>query len=290
MPYLHNGIGTWYYGKRNVDVHVGPCESCKRTVKLSTYETRLWFVVFLLPVIPLGRKQVFNHCPACTRHRVMPLVKWKQIEAESLRNAMAQAEQNPNDPAAAIHLHATLVGCYHRNEAQRLAEVMLTDFPDDFNVHVHLGNWFTTEGKTEESHQCFVRALELEPENPPVRRVVALGCIDKGELDRARELLRGLDVPGPNQAPLALRALADAYHARDDHQNAMEFYEAALRLAPELAQDKLLRKRIARTEAALGRPTLILPAAAKNRSRYVVIAAIVVVLAVIAAMVVHYLF
>ena len=68
MPTTYNGIGTHYYGKKNIQKRVGACHSCGHNVELVSYDTRLWFVVFFIPVIPLGRKRILDYCPACTRH------------------------------------------------------------------------------------------------------------------------------------------------------------------------------------------------------------------------------
>ena len=52
MPYTMNGIGTWYWGQRNVQSRMGLCESCGRYGELKSYDTTLYIVVFFLPVIP----------------------------------------------------------------------------------------------------------------------------------------------------------------------------------------------------------------------------------------------
>ena len=60
MPTTVNGIGTHYYGKSNTAVRNGRCNSCGRICQLTSYDTRLWFVVVFVPLIPLGRKRVIG--------------------------------------------------------------------------------------------------------------------------------------------------------------------------------------------------------------------------------------
>src|SRR5262245_41489348 len=72
MPTRVNGIGTGYYGKSNLQTFEAVCEHCHRTTKLRNYETRLWFSIFFIPVIPLARKQILSQCPICTWHRAVP--------------------------------------------------------------------------------------------------------------------------------------------------------------------------------------------------------------------------
>src|SRR6185503_4471094 len=67
MPTTYNGIGLHYYGKKNVQKRSAPCPHCGNAVELISYDTRLWFVVVFIPVIPLKRKRIVDYCPACTR-------------------------------------------------------------------------------------------------------------------------------------------------------------------------------------------------------------------------------
>ncbi len=274
MPHLQNGIGTWYIGKKNFKQADGKCEFCGSWGKLSSYETRLWILVLFVPVAPLGKKQILDDCPRCRRHRHMPLAKWKELEANALRERMQQAEAHPDDPQAMLELHGTMIGFRRTQEAQQLAEVMQADFPDNFDVQMHLGTWHASEGRADKARPFFRRALDLEPENLFAKQMVALECIDAGDLPRTGELLRGMDAPGPNQAPRAMLALADAYQARGEHANALEIYRTVLRMAPSYAQDKSLRGRIRGTEQALGVTETSLPKMQRKLGKWHALAAV----------------
>ena len=76
MPTTINGIGTSYYGKKNLEADLGTCEWCGHQGELLNYETGYYFVVLFIPLIPLGRKQILNYCPSCSRHRVMAVAEW----------------------------------------------------------------------------------------------------------------------------------------------------------------------------------------------------------------------
>src|SRR5437667_447390 len=58
MPTVHNGIGTWYYGKQRIHRFKSGCSFCKRVVELESYDTTLYLAVFFVPIIPLRRKRV----------------------------------------------------------------------------------------------------------------------------------------------------------------------------------------------------------------------------------------
>ncbi len=60
MPSVINGIGTWYYGKRNIHRFRAGCEFCNRVGDLESYDTTLYFVVVFIPVIPIGKKRILS--------------------------------------------------------------------------------------------------------------------------------------------------------------------------------------------------------------------------------------
>ncbi len=89
MPHVVNGIGTWYYGKRNLQTHQGVCRACQRITTLSTYDTRLYVVVLMVPIIPLGRKRIIDQCAACSRHMVLPFPEWQCAQQRTEQSVQA---------------------------------------------------------------------------------------------------------------------------------------------------------------------------------------------------------
>src|SRR6476661_10555044 len=77
MPQVHDGIGTWYYGKKRILRHKGVCGFCNAVGELVSYDTTLYFVVFMVPLVPLRRKRILEQCPHCSMHRVLPLKQWQ---------------------------------------------------------------------------------------------------------------------------------------------------------------------------------------------------------------------
>src|SRR5258706_3000734 len=95
MPTTYNGVGTHYYGKKNLQTRPGPCPHCGRAGQLTSYDTRLWFVVFFIPVIPLARKRIIDHCRVCTRHYATDLDKWETARQLEVSGALEQYRTNP---------------------------------------------------------------------------------------------------------------------------------------------------------------------------------------------------
>src|SRR5262249_48331430 len=107
MPTTYNGVGTHYYGKSNVETRKGACPFCGSETTLTSYNTRLWFVVVFIPIIPLGKKRIIDYCPACTRHYAVDLKKWeaaKQLEISAALDKYRTTATHEN----AIAVHQTL--------------------------------------------------------------------------------------------------------------------------------------------------------------------------------------
>src|SRR5262245_6990437 len=104
MILVPSPIWVMYYRKRNVNRFRRHCQECGRETEHLSFEGSKFLVFCLVPVLPLGRKQVLDYCVLCTTHREMSIVDWERLQHQSLRTQSAVVEQSPNDPAAAIEL------------------------------------------------------------------------------------------------------------------------------------------------------------------------------------------
>ncbi len=259
MPTTINGIGTMYYGKRNFRREPGVCEFCGHETQLETYETRLWFTILYIPLIPLGWKQILGHCRVCTGHQVVPLGEWHRAEEDTIKAAMEKFRRHPNDAEAAVQLLGTL-GAFGRNEqASQLAEILARDFPDNAEVQLQLGAWQASQGFMGKADACFQKAFELDPNNSMTRRAEAIRLLEEGQLDEARQTLAFMMKPGAEKDTVLLSLLADAYQDRGDHAEASELHRVILADNPALARDRAFRRRVTRSEKILGHPDTMLP-------------------------------
>lgn len=260
MPSTVNGIGTTYYGKKNVEIRTDFCEHCHRQGNLASYDTRLWFVVVFIPIIPLGRKRVIDYCPACTKHRVTELEKWESAKKMNLAAATEKFKANPT-PEAAVELHSMLMGFQQSTQAAEFRKFMREKFADHAKVQAYLGQVWQDLGKPAEAGPCFQQALRLDPAMPAAKAGMGQDLIRQGKLDEARKLLAFLEAPdAASQFPLApINELALAYQKAGQHKEALELFQKLLTALPPLAQDKAYRKVVRASETALGAGASALP-------------------------------
>jgi len=254
MPHLLNGIGTWYLGKRNLETRTDTCGKCGRTATLSSYDTRLWFLVIFVPVIPLGRKHVLDECSRCRRHAVVPLARWQAEKTARIGEALAHFAEAPSTAeAAAGAIHA----CAAFRDGGSLGQVA----PAIAQHHAHdpavlglLAAAWDQLGHHAEAADTYLAALAAGEE--PGLRADAIRALVMAQrpLDAA-QLLRPLLQPDA-QPPLAhLLAVTDGLQAQGLHREAMDLIDEACAAVPALQQDKVVRKARARSEkhAATGK-------------------------------------
>jgi tetratricopeptide (TPR) repeat protein len=241
-----------YYGKRNPRTHEGVCESCKKRVQLVDYETTLFFVVIYIPLIPLGRKQLLNACPACQVHRALPARKWQKIKQTSLEESTAQLAQEMDNPEAGLkHLYA-LSGFGELDEAKDLAEAMENQHAKDAEILFALGAWHEHCKHKADADRCFQAAYLLEPQNPTLIRAQGLTLMEQGQLDEARGLLNVLKPPHPSFDPIVFSTLGKAFQDRQRHAEALELFEIAASV-PEMQRSKAFQELVRKSEKAIGR-------------------------------------
>jgi len=260
MPTTVNGIGTHYYGKKDVSVRTAICGSCRRPGNLTSYETRLWFVVLFIPVIPLGRKRILDQCPSCSRHRVANADAFEQARQLQTSASLEQFRREPS-PEAALEAHAYLLGFHEHEQAAAFRRTALERYPEHAGLRTGLAFQLDQVLAFDESADLYKAALDLEPDLPAARAGVARRKMAEGELDEARRLLDFLEAPGASRhhdlSPLDV--LSNYYQQAGRHEDALTLAGHLLRELPQAGQLHAFRAFVRKSEKALKRPESILP-------------------------------
>ncbi len=260
MPSTINGIGTHYYGRRNQTARAAACASCKRVGNLTSYDTRLWFVVVFIPVIPLGRKRIMDQCPSCTRHFVMKAAAYEQAKQQQIAESVDRFRREPSVESA-IAAHGQLLAFHENEQAAEFRKTALAHLAKQAAVRATMGAQLRHMSLFDDAATLFQQALDIDPQMPEARVGVAQRKMTEGELDDAQDLLDFLEETGAGKqhSLLPLDALAGHLQRAGRHEDAMRLAEVLLRELPKLADDHKFRGFVKRSEKALGRFDSILP-------------------------------
>lgn len=239
MPHTINGIGTHYYGKKNVNSYQGVCDSCNRETVMEDYETGYWFVLIFIPLIPLGKRQVVGYCSSCTQHRAVPLDDWNRLKASEINQGMSELAAAGDDPHAALRMIGTLTGFNEHEQAAELAADTEARFPNDVEVQLALGSWHEQRGRAAKADECFKRAYAIDPSHPVALRAEAIDLMIHGRLQEAQALLDQLKPP---YDPDVFFLLAKTHQERGEHHDAVRLFDFIKQWSPAFAKEKEFRK------------------------------------------------
>ena len=225
-----------------------------------SYDTRLFFVILYIPIIPLARKRILDECPVCRRHYAIDAEKWETQKQLGISGAMDTYEASPT-PEAAMELHQTMLNFHQRAQAAEFRRGMVEKFGENAHVRAYLGEALTRAGNAAEGAPHFTRALELRPDLPEARVGVARQHLGAQRLDDARGLLDFLEKPGAEHlySLEPLEMLADSYRAAGQHAPALELYQRLLAGLPAIGQIPAFRKKVQLSEKALRPAATMLP-------------------------------
>jgi tetratricopeptide (TPR) repeat protein len=260
MPSTINGIGTHYYGKKNNSTRTDACKSCGKVSVLESYDTRLWFVIVFIPVIPLGRKRIMDKCPRCTRHYALDLHKYEQARQLQISSALERFRREQS-PEAVLEAHGQLLAFLENDQAAQFRATALEKYPAHAPLRAQLAAQLEHAASYAESSKLYEAALKQDPELPEARVGVARRRMVEGELDEARRLLGFLEVPGAGQlhAIGPLDVLSGYFQKAGRHDDALALATVLLREIPAAGHQHAFRSFVRRSEKALGRFESILP-------------------------------
>ncbi len=257
MPLTVNGIGTHYYGRKNQFQRNGECRSCHKRMRLESYDTGHFFVVLYIPIIPLGRQQVIDCCPACSAHQAMSLKKYLAAKAQAIDEATGILATSPDDPGSSVGLLQTLTAFNELEDAYDLAMAMESQHNSDADLQYLLAAWYEMQDLKTESERCLERAWQLEPERMEFRRAMALVYCERGEVDQAEQLSIPFSPTTEYFDPLLFQQLAQYSIDKGNFEACLKFNQIANHDGL-LDFETMYRMQVEVCEGALGRKDSIL--------------------------------
>jgi tetratricopeptide (TPR) repeat protein len=252
MRLFSHGIGFIYFGSKNFQSRTGPCPHCRRTGRLSSYDTRKWFVFALIPIVPLEHLRIIDHCRICSRNLAIPLGSWENAKQSGISTALSKYQLSPTAEAA-VTVHEQLLSFHQPQAAETFRKQACSKFPDDAKMHAHFGTDLEGLGLFAQADECFQRAHALCPNLPGARLGWAGGLIRAGRLNEARALLDFLEIPGAAKIhPIEpLYQLTLAYQNANQHEAALELFAVLVREQPHLRENVLFRDRLQESERSI---------------------------------------
>jgi len=238
MPTIINGCGTWYCGKRRIHRVKASCSSCNAFGELESYDTTLYFVIFMIPIIPLGAKRILESCPFCQRHRIVSLKDWEKSKANAFNAILEKLKANPDDRET-IQSALGLATVYQDEiRFDKLADALAGHRTDDWEIQFQLGGAYEYFSRWSDAEDAYRRALNLQPDDDNIRERLAVALLKQFRPEEAaKHVQHAFESKDPNKAWL-IYWLVDGFMAKGSHDEALRIMDVRDELFPKLARDK----------------------------------------------------
>jgi len=247
MPATVNGIGTHYYGRKNASARRGNCEFCKRLTNLTSYDTREFFCVVYIPLIPMTKYRILDQCSSCRKHRRVTLADFQRNVQNSVEPLRAAVRANRSDSASHEALVQQLVGVGLLNDAETAAREGVAAIPQSAPLNRVAGQILSMKGNLPDAATFLERAVNIDSSDAAARTSLARVYYFQRRYDEAARQLEEARRIAPDDGAVS-SLLAETYFQAERWQDALAAYQRIAGPAP----GKALLRRIGDCKKKLG--------------------------------------
>lgn len=241
MPTVINGVGTWYYGKRNIHRAKATCSFCQNVGELESYDTTLYFVVVFVPLIPLSQQRILEQCPRCQKHRVISLSKWEASKSKDVANVLEKLGEDPDNRENIQTAIGLAVAYQDQTLFDKLVPVLAGHRRDDAAIQAQLGGAYGYFARWPEAEEAYQASLSVD-NNPEIRQQLALALLKQGRPEEAKPYLTHILEQKQKDNAGMIYLLIEGYQAQGMHQEALELIDRRDEAFPDWAESKEYKK------------------------------------------------
>jgi hypothetical protein len=243
-------FGPCNWGESNIRIRRGCCEFCGRWGDLRSYDTRRFFNVLLVPLVPLGKKRALCECPACRRSRIVPLGAFRSGPHRDVEAALDAFRRSPADENAARRALDTSIAFESEQPFLEAAGMPERGLPGNARLAAIVGSGCAFFERTREAEASYIRSLRIEAD-PDVQEALAVLYLKLSRPDDAGKLISPiLQLRRKEKLRLAYAAVG-AFQNDGRHYEALALLEEAADAFPAIEFDpKYLNYRAASEAAA----------------------------------------
>jgi tetratricopeptide (TPR) repeat protein len=241
MPSTFNGIGTWYYGKKDLQSWAGHCEFCGYNGQLQSYTTTQFFVVCYIPIVSMGERRVINYCPSCRKHYSLKRKQWEELKKDSLEREEQAWREDIYNKEKVLEVLRVVYEYQDEQAFQRLGNEIPAYFGNDVEVLGLLAEGYKYFGCNDQAERIYRRMLGVEDRND-LREELAANLILQLRPDEAGCFLEHVLEQRIKNKLGSLFLLIQGYQAVGDHKRALEFIDRICQVFPDLKDSKNLQR------------------------------------------------
>jgi len=251
VPATINGIGTHYYGAGNRSARVDTCKQCGRSATLSSYDTREWFCIVFIPIIPMRKFRILNDCSSCRKHYRLSQDEFAKKLAEQTAPIKHAIRSTPSDPQPRIELVRTLIGWEMRADAAKELDAAIAAFPQNVNLIAIAGQLAVDQNQFERAVSLYERGYAIDPQDGGVTYGYAWVLQNLERYDKAIPILQKAMSQDFNRNG-ALYLLGKSHMKLSHWNEALNSFQSLLAAEPKYQKDKALLRLVRDCKQHLG--------------------------------------
>jgi len=236
MAYTLNGIGTWYWGKKNIHTNIGTCDACKSSGNFRSFDATKYFVFLHIPIIRLGRQRVIDECPKCQTHREISLKIWDENKRKDIASVISELRNDPNNPEKAKKALGAIVTYQDEEAFQLLADEISHALAENAEMQGLLGMAYTYFNNLKAAEVAYRASLSIQTD-AIIQEKLAIILIKQLRPDDARPHLEHIFTDYLRDKAGYLYMLVEAYQYHGLHRSALLILNEMLRCFPDLETD-----------------------------------------------------
>lgn len=241
LPYTFNGIGSWYYGKKNEHAHQGACEFCGQNTQLKSYDTTKFFVLLYIPIIPLGEKRVIDECACCKKHRVASLKEWEANLKENIDSLHKKWLLDTKNVEAAMELLHAIAYFRDYERLDLISRDIKMHCSYSAEIMNQLGLVHSFLNQFEEAEMAFNTSLSVQQDRTVSENLAE--ALSKGlKPDKAKPYLNHILQEKITNKLYYIFLLIESYQYKGHHSAALQVIEECENAFAEIKNSKELRK------------------------------------------------
>lgn len=233
MEIVSASYGYLHLQRRNVRAYAGTCGLCRFAGDLHCYDTRFWFSVNRIPLIPLRRWHVWNKCPSCGHGQEMPLNKWDEMIGRVLNETLYVVKQDPRNRRIALKAIETALPYFGTQLCLELAGLLEQHWSEDSGILRAVADLYAANASPE-SVERVLRRLHVKTADPEIADSLAGLLLTQSRPAEAWEYLQTYLVEGwSEKIPLLLHVIS-GHQDQQLHDRAIDLLDACAKAFPEI--------------------------------------------------------
>ncbi|NMB32926.1 MAG: tetratricopeptide repeat protein [Clostridium sp.] len=230
-----------YYDKKDRRIRKGECKFCGKVGKLESYTGNKFFAISIIPLIPLGKKRIQDHCEHCKKYYVTGFKKWEEESRSTIESAYEIWVQNRSDTGAIKKLFGALAYFGGKDKLDSIAMEVGVHCADNGYILNQLGLVYSFLNFFEEAQDFFNRSLSIKGDRD-IEENLAEALAKNLKPDEARPYLAHILNERLTDKLYYINLLIESYQHVGNHVSALEVIREYGEAFPYLMDKNPLRK------------------------------------------------